>query len=145
MNLNDEIKIELNKLPVPPKIIDEWEEIADSLSDSFDWLGSKIDWSRTYFHKTICYKKNENIHSVVNRFFNENCLNEFISNSDSIYYICDSSLDFALQIEPSQFFKNLFFIIDNVPQHHYFFDDDTKWCLAITMEGFIDFGCSIKV
>jgi hypothetical protein len=50
MTLNDEIKLLIADLPNPPEIIDEWEPIADYLSDMFEWAGSKIDWDKTISH-----------------------------------------------------------------------------------------------
>lgn len=32
--------------------------------------------------------------------------------------------------------------IENIPQHHYFFDGQNKWCLVVSAEGYIDFGFS---
>ena len=53
MTLDDEIRKEISLLPEQPEIVDDWEHIADELSDSYSWAGSKIDWSKTNAHKSL--------------------------------------------------------------------------------------------
>lgn len=65
-----------------------------------------------------------------------------IKNSEGIYYINDSSLDFAVRLVFSQLSDFIDLAINNIPQHHYIFDKAMKWCLVISSEGFIDFGLS---
>lgn len=140
MTLNDEIKLLIADLPNPPEIIDEWEPIADYLSDMFEWAGSKIDWDKTISHS---YQKLTNDKrfwpSLVIAFINRHYR---FCDSEEIFYINDSSLDFALKISAEQFNHTLTLLTDQVPQHHYFFAPKTKWCLSITSEGYVDFGFS---
>ncbi|ECS4761073.1 type IV secretion protein Rhs, partial [Salmonella enterica subsp. enterica serovar Kentucky] len=44
MTLDDEIKEKILQLSDSLLIIDSWSFIADELSDSFEWIGSKINW-----------------------------------------------------------------------------------------------------
>ncbi|OWS72895.1 type IV secretion protein Rhs [Pantoea sp. VS1] len=76
----------------------------------------------------------------VKEFIKDSGLYEFLNKKDKIYYINDSSLDFAVSLEPKIFPEFVVYVIHNIPQHHYFFDESAKWCLAITSEGYIDFG-----
>ena len=39
-----------------------------------------------------------------------------------------------------EFFKLLEFLFVNIPEHHYFFDMEKKWCLLIATEGWIAYG-----
>lgn len=41
MTLDDEIKEKILQLSDSLLIIDSWNSIADELSDSFEWIGSK--------------------------------------------------------------------------------------------------------
>ncbi|AKH63568.1 MULTISPECIES: hypothetical protein [Photorhabdus] len=142
MTLDEEIRNEINQQPNPPVIIDDWEEIADSLSDSFKWKGSKIDWLKTNHHQSCLYTKDDDLELLMKKFVEDHSLNKVIYSSKTIYYINDSSLDFAIAMNPEQFHAISLLVINNVPQHHYFFDENKKWCFVISSEGYIDFGFS---
>jgi hypothetical protein len=140
MNLDDEIKLLIADLSNPPEIIDEWEPIADFLSDTFEWAGSKIDWGKSINHSYHKLTSNKGVWpALVLAFINKH---DLVCSSKEIFYINDSSLDFALRISAEQFNSTLILLINNVPQHHYFFDTEAKWCLSITSEGYVDFGFS---
>lgn len=145
MNLDDEIKELFFKMENPPVIIDDWENIAEILSLSFEWHGSKIDWSKTKNHKS---KKLEgdycNWVDIIRSFINREVIFNEVNDSFDIYYINDSSLDFALYLKGEQLWDLIPCLIENVPQHHYFFDKIKKWCFVISSEGYLDFGVSIK-
>lgn len=49
-----------------------------------------------------------------------------------------------MQLTYKQFDNFLVFAVENIPQHHYFFDSSNKWCLVISSEGYVDFGLSQK-
>lgn len=144
MTLDDEIKEKISQLSDSLLIIDDWDFIADELSDSFEWIGSKINWSKTSKHESI--NLNENYSDWVgqiNNFIHANNIDSEISHSDHIYYINDSSLDFSVSIKPEQFHPFLKMAIENIPQHHYFFNREKRWCIVISSEGYVDFGFSI--
>ncbi|EHB9152463.1 type IV secretion protein Rhs, partial [Salmonella enterica] len=58
MTLDDEIKEKILQLSDSLLIIDDWDSIADELSDSFEWIGSKINWSKTSKHESLNLKGN---------------------------------------------------------------------------------------
>lgn len=142
MTINDEIRLQLAKIPNAPVIIDDWEPIADLLSEMFDWAGSKIDWRKTIEQKYQELGEDKERWPYVVKVFICNYTHDFICNSNEIYYLNDSSLDFALKISPNQINSMLDLLIEQVPQHHYFFNPDTKWCLVISSEGYVDFALS---
>lgn len=78
------------------------------------------------------------------KFIYDNEICAEIKKSKVIYYINDSSLNFAVQLTYKQFDNFLVFAVENIPQHHYFFDSSNKWCLVISSEGYVDFGLSQK-
>ncbi len=145
MTFDDEIKIKISQLSDPPKLIDNWEDIADKLSDSFNWKGSKIDWKKTTNYKSSqLFGNYSNWVLVIKKFLYDNEICSEIKKSKVIYYINDSSLNFAVQLTYKQFDNFLAFAVENIPQHHYFFDSSNKWCLVISSEGYVDFGLSQK-
>lgn len=142
MTIDDEIRTQVAKIPNAPEIIDDWEPIADSLSEMFDWAGSKIDWGKTSKHKYQELKEDKKCWPSLVKNFVHKYMQGFIYNSKEIYYINDSSLNFALKISPNQMDLMLDLLIENVPQHHYFLNLEAKWCLVISSEGYVDFGFS---
>ncbi len=141
MTLDDEIKDKLLSLNFPTKIIDDWQHLANKLSSRFDWIGSKIDWSKTINHRTESLEGSypDWILKIKN-FISNNIVNNVIQSAEEIYYINDSSLDFAISFFGEDFNSFLSFILENIPQHHYFFDFNINWCLMISSEGYVDFG-----
>ncbi|EGV3833772.1 type IV secretion protein Rhs [Salmonella enterica] len=145
MTLDDEIKEKILQLSDSLLIIDSWNSIADELSDSFEWIGSKINWSKTSKHEGLNLKGNYfDWIDQINNFIHANNIDSEILHSDNIYYINDSSLDFSVSIKPKQFYQFLKMAINNIPQHHYFFNREKKWCIVISSEGYIDFGFSVS-
>lgn len=129
-------------------IVENDSKIFNIISENYEFIGSKIDWNKTKSHWSEKYKflkegiNAENKYENILTSLNKNNFKEIIKNEGSIYYINDSSLSYGLKIEKTSFLDVLKIIIFNVPQHHYFTDADGSWCLAITMEGYIDFGYS---
>lgn len=78
----------------------------------------------------------------INAFISGGAASDAINTSGLFYYVNDSSLDFAVLMETSQFYSFLDYVINSIPQHHYFTDKKKQWCLVISSEGYIDFGYS---
>lgn len=145
MTLDNEIKELILNITNPPQIIEDWEDLADELSDHFEWKGSKIDWSKTSKHES---EKLSGSYSewlpLIKKFIGSKSIISEINSSANIIYINDSSLDFAVHLTPEQLEEFIALAIENIPQHHYFFDKMKRWCLVISSEGYIDFGLSKK-
>lgn len=143
MTLDNEIKKLILNMTSSHKIIDDWEEIADELSDLFEWKGSKIDWSKTnkYVSKRLTGSCSERLR-LIQHFIKREPVFSMINSSVDIVYINDSSLDFAVCFAPEQLDNFIEMAVENIPQHHYFFDVLKKWCLVISAEDYIDFGLS---
>ncbi|WP_262216216.1 type IV secretion protein Rhs [Serratia ficaria] len=143
MTLDDDIRFKISELSVNLDIIDDWETIADELSDSFEWTGSKINWSRTKWHRFIeLHGDYQSWVSQVFSFLKDGAIKKEIDMSNEIYYINDSSLDFAVKMSSDEISRFLELAIKNIPQHHYLFERNKKWCIVISSEGYIDFGVS---
>ena len=67
-------------------------------------------------------------------------IKEEILASNEIHYIGDGITNSELVFSGKEFFKVLEFLFENVPEHHYFFDEDKRWCLLIATEGWIAYG-----
>ncbi|MDF7661096.1 type IV secretion protein Rhs [Erwiniaceae bacterium L1_54_6] len=144
MTLQCEVLEGVSKLRYPPEVIEDWESIADILSDKFPWKGSKIDWKLLAHHIEGYFNfSSEILTEEIRIFLDKSGANNSIEKSDVIYYINDSSLDLAFSLKPDSFLEFAEYAIKNIPQHHYFFDDNGRWCLAITSEGYIDFGFAV--
>lgn len=144
MAFEDEIRKKALKLNPPPQLIDSSDEIVDEISDSFDWVGSKINWEKTKNHKHLNLTgESDHCLLLIKEFISRDTdINRAISISQGVYYVNDSSIDFSVYVTPPQFSEWLEFAYINIPQHHYFFDATQKWCLVISMEGNVDFGFS---
>ncbi|WP_244849752.1 hypothetical protein [Caballeronia sp. SL2Y3] len=144
MTLDDETREAISRMPTPPFIMDEWEGLADSLARKFEWKGSKIDWAKcknhSYRQLTGTY---ENWIRLIGDFIKSGLIEHAVLAGD-IFYMNDSSLDFAVRVRPEQFYDFMSFAVLNIPQHHYFFDETMAWCLVISAEGYVDFGISIE-
>ncbi|QDY43581.1 type IV secretion protein Rhs [Candidatus Pantoea soli] len=100
-----------------------------------------MDWNSLLKHAYRPIKFDSiKVNFDVKEFIKDSGLYDFLNKKDKIYYINDSSLDFAVSLDPKIFLEFVIYVIQNVPQHHYFFDEKAKWCLVITSEGYIDFG-----
>jgi hypothetical protein len=122
MNLDQEFLLNMDKFHPKPRIINEWEQIADVLSESFNWKGSKIDWKCLGLHieKPIDFKSTQ-IEKEVEGFIKKSGLYEFINEGEIVCYVNDSSLDFAVSLDSKIFLSFVIYVINNTPQHHYFF------------------------
>ncbi|MDV5354149.1 type IV secretion protein Rhs [Enterobacter asburiae] len=145
MMLNEEVKKKINDQYGAEAIVEDWSFIVDDLSKSFQWSGSKIQWSMVSEHE---YRKLDGRYDdwlmQIKAFISGGAASDAINSSGLFYYINDSSLDFAVLMETSQFYGFLNYVINTIPQHHYFTDEKKRWCLVISSEGYIDFGYSNK-
>jgi len=116
-------------------IIDEVDELFGGLETAFPAVGTKIDWSEIPGSLNLFSRgaKQEDFE----RFFNEN-----VSRMDldtPAYYLSDAALSFAIAGDVRSLGQCLSSILDN-PQNHYFAAKDFSWCMALTMEGDMNFG-----
>ena len=111
---------------------------VEYLNNNFRFLGTKIDLSKEKNHVSYDFKKNNFLDMMT--FFEFEDIKEKILASSEIHYVGDGITDSELVFSGKEFFKVLEFLFVNIPEHHYFFDIDKKWCLFIATEGWIDYG-----
>ena len=111
---------------------------VEYLNNNFSVLGTKIDLSKENNYISCDFKKNDFLDMI--KFFEFKKIKEEILASNEIHYIGDGITNSELIFSGKDFFKVLEFLFENIPEHHYFFDEDRIWCLLVATEGWITYG-----
>ena len=111
---------------------------VEYLNNNFRFLGTKIDLSKEKNYISYDFKKNDFLDMM--KFFEFKDIKENILTSNEIHYVGDGIINSELVFSGKEFFKVLEFLFVNIPEHHYFFDENRKWCLLIATEGWIAYG-----
>lgn len=135
--IEDEIKEFVNKIENIYYFPDSNYGV-EYLNNNFSFLGTKIDLSKENNYISCDFKKNDFLDMI--KFFEFKKIKEKILASNEIHYIGDGITSSELIFSGKEFFKILEFLFENVPEHHYFFDEEKEWCLLITTEGWINYG-----
>ena len=59
--------------------------------------------------------------------------------SGEIHYLGDSLTSAEVKFAPEYFHDFLKFIMEQVPEHHYFFSPTARWLLLVAMEKYVEF------
>lgn len=141
MNLEDQVLMDIERFSPRPEVIEDWEPVADRLSNAFPWKGSKIAWGQLDWHSAAPIDLSQaDCAPQLNAFLKTYDVLNALPAHGQIFYINDAALDVALSIKPEIFPGFLAYVVNDIPQHHYFFDSSGTWCLAVTAEGYMDFG-----
>ena len=111
---------------------------VEYLNNNFSFLGTKINLSKENNYISYDFKKNNFLDMI--KFFEFKKIKEEILASNEIHYIGDGITNSELIFSGKEFFKILKFLFENVPEHHYFFDEDRRWGLLVATEGWITYG-----
>ena len=111
---------------------------VEYLNNNFSFLGTKIDLSKENNYTSYDFKENDFLDMM--KFFEFKDIKEKILESNEIHYVGDGITNSELVFSGKEFFKVLEFLFINIPEHHYFFDVEKKWCLLIATEGWIAYG-----
>ena len=111
---------------------------VEYLNNNFSFLGTKIDLSKENNYISHDFKENDFLDMM--KFFKFKDIKEKILESNEIHYVGDGITNSELVFLGKDFFKVLEFLFENIPEHHYFFNEDKKWCLLIATEGWIAYG-----
>ena len=60
--------------------------------------------------------------------------------SGEITYIGDNITSIEVKFTSEYFYDFLKFIVENIPEHHYFCSPKDGWILFIATEGYVEFG-----
>lgn len=135
--IEDEIKEFVNKIENIYYFSDSNYGV-EYLNNNFSVLGTKLDLSKEKNYTSYDFKKND--FSSMIKFFEFKKIKEEILASNEIHYIGDGITKSELIFSGKDFFKVLEFLFENIPEHHYFFDEDRRWCLLVATEGWITYG-----
>ncbi|WP_307994913.1 type IV secretion protein Rhs [uncultured Fusobacterium sp.] len=111
---------------------------VEYLNNNFSFLGTKINLSKENNYINYNFKKNNFLDMI--KFFGFKKIKEEILASNEIHYIGDGITNSELVFSGKDFLKVLKFLFENIPEHHYFFDENRRWCLLIATEGWIAYG-----
>ena len=141
MTFSDKIEIEIKEFVNKIENIYYFSDSnygVEYLNNNFSVLGTKLDLSKENNYISCDFKKNDFLDMI--KFFEFKKIKEEILASNEIHYIGDGITNSELIFSGKDFFKVLEFLFENIPEHHYFFDEDRRWCLLVATEGWITYG-----
>ena len=112
------------------------DDVTNFIERNFTFVGSKPLLQKLKDYKTADYK---NFTDIKNFLSSHTSIQSKIL-SGEIGYVGDGLTSLELKFTPECFYDFLKFMVENVPQHHYFCSPKEGWILLIAMEGYVEFG-----
>ena len=112
------------------------DDVANFIERNFTFVGSKPLLRNLKDYKTADY---ENFVDIKNFLSSCPSVQSKILSSE-IGYVGDGLTSAELKFAPDYFYDFLKFMVENVPQHHYFCSQKEGWILLIAMEGYVELG-----
>ena len=109
---------------------------TEFIEQNFTFIGSKLVLRNLKGYKTADYKN----FADIKKFLSSNPSIKSKILSDEISYIGDNLTNIEVKFAPKYFYDFLKFIVENIPEHHYFYSPKEGWILLIAMEGYVEFG-----
>ena len=109
---------------------------AKFIEQNFTFIGSKPVLQNLKGYKTAEYKN----FTDIEKFLSSDPSIKSKILSDDINYIGDNLTNIEIKFAPEYFYDFLKFIVENIPEHHYFCGPKEGWILFIAMEGYVEFG-----
>ena len=109
---------------------------AKFIEQNFTFIGSKPVLQNLEDYKTAEYKNFTDIKKCLSS--NPSIKSKILSGD--INYIGDSLTNIEVKFAPKYFYDFLKFVVENIPEHHYFCCPKEGWILFIAMEGYVEFG-----
>ncbi|ORI04265.1 hypothetical protein [Campylobacter concisus] len=109
---------------------------AKFIEQNFTFIGSKPVLQNLKDYKTAEYKN----FADIKKFLSSNLSIKSKILSGDINYIGDNLTNIEIKFEPEDFYDFLKFIVENIPEHHYFCSPKEGWILFIAMDGYVEFG-----
>ena len=110
--------------------------VANFIERNFTFVGSKPLLQNLKDYKTADYK---NFADIKNFLSSCPSVQSKILSSE-IGYVGDGLTSAELKFAPEYFYDFLKFMVENVPQHHYFCSQKEGWILLVAMEGYVELG-----
>ena len=112
------------------------DDVANFIERNFTFVGSKPLLQNLKDYKTADYKNFTDIKNFLS--LDASIQSKILSGE--IGYVGDGLTSVELKFAPECFYDLLKFMVENVPQHHYFCSLKEGWILLIAMEGYVEFG-----
>jgi len=118
--------------------IDAADRYFELLNIRFPIAGTKINWDgfSSDCKKTAIYSEQTDFSDFIANI--QNSCNCWKNDEEDIIYIGDSLTENAYKL----FFSDLisfFNLINEIPQHHYFLNENGDWCLCLDTSNYLDF------
>ena len=133
ISAGDEMLAFLSNLDPKWRINDDGSEFIER---NFTFVGSKPVLQNLKDYKTADYK---NFTDIKNFLGSHTDIQSKILSCE-IGYIGDNLTSLELKFAPEYFYDFLKFMVENVPQHHYFCSQKEGWILLVAMEGYVELG-----
>jgi len=133
ISAGDEMLTFLSNLGQKWRISDDGAEFIER---NFTFVGSKPVLQNLKDYKTADYKNFTDIKNFLNS--NPNIQSKILS--ADISYIGDNLTNAEVKFIPEYFYDFLKFMLENIPEHHYFCAPEAGWILLVAMEGYVEFG-----
>ena len=112
------------------------DDVVNFIERNFTFVGSKPLLQNLKDYKTTDYKNFADIKNFLS--LDASIQNKILSSE--ISYVDDGLTSLELKFVPECFYDFLKFMVENLPQHHYFCSPKEGWILLIAMEGYVEFG-----
>ena len=109
---------------------------AEFIEQKFTFIGSKPVLKNLKDYKTAEYKN----FADIEKFLSSDPSIKSKILSGEITYIGDNITSIEVKFTSEYFYDFLKFIVENIPEHHYFCSPKEGWILFIAMEGYVEFG-----
>ena len=109
---------------------------AEFIEQNLTFIGSKPVLQNLRGYKTAEYKN----FTDIEKFLSSDPIIKSKILSGEISYIGDSLTNIEVKFTSEYFYDFLKFIVENIPEHHYFCGPKEGWILFIAMEGYVEFG-----
>lgn len=111
-------------------------DVAEFIEQNLIFIGSKPVLQNLKGYKTAEYKN----FTDIEKFLSSNPSIKSKILSGDINYIGDNLTNIEIKFAPECFYDFLKFIVENIPEHHYFCSPKEGWILFIATEGYVEFG-----
>ena len=109
---------------------------AEFIEQNLTFIGSKPVLQNLKGYKTAEYKN----FTDIEKFLSSDPSIKSKILSGEISYIGDNLTNIEVKFVPKYFYDFLKFIVENIPEHHYFCSPKEGWVLFIATEGYVEFG-----
>ena len=120
-------------------VISNLSYYIENLSKHFLFVGERLDFNNLSNHKFVRSEQRDISFDAVN-FIKKLIEEKICSKDDAIIYIGDSLTENGYEFYLNDLLKIVPFLVNEIPQHHYFLSKDFKKIIYISFENEIEFG-----